>query len=341
MQSPSSSDSTPPSTPPSDNNMALNSSNNTNNSNNSNSNTSVSGKPQRKASRRASTAERRATHNAVERARREVLNGRFLDLAKILPNLSQVRRPSKSAIVNSSIAHFHATRRHRAMAARELRLLKTETDQLRMELNEWRSRAGIQRVEEPVRGEGFSMVLNQELEVIPVVNIGEDDEEGSVDDDYGIGEALPLIEEPSISVRPQPAPAPAPALNINTNGHGHMIYPPQQQHHQANYPPVRQPQYEPVVVSPTAMSLDNPALGMYDAGHINASPNFGLYNGGYRQRSGSMRSQGSASPPQYHLQKGYEQKLPVGYEPGWGGLAMNVNLGMGMNGMGMSMHGGF
>ncbi|KAI9065045.1 hypothetical protein FKP32DRAFT_1568647 [Trametes sanguinea] len=32
----------------------------------------------RKPSRRANTAERRATHNAVERARRETLNGRFL-----------------------------------------------------------------------------------------------------------------------------------------------------------------------------------------------------------------------------------------------------------------------
>jgi len=32
----------------------------------------------RKSSRRANTAERRATHNAVERHRRETLNGRFL-----------------------------------------------------------------------------------------------------------------------------------------------------------------------------------------------------------------------------------------------------------------------
>ena len=32
----------------------------------------------RKQSRRANTAERRATHNAVERQRRETLNGRFL-----------------------------------------------------------------------------------------------------------------------------------------------------------------------------------------------------------------------------------------------------------------------
>ncbi|KAH0588360.1 hypothetical protein H2248_004216 [Termitomyces sp. 'cryptogamus'] len=52
------------------------------------------------ASRRANTAKRRATHNAVECQRRETLNGRFL-----------IRRPSKSSIVNSSIAHIHASRR--------------------------------------------------------------------------------------------------------------------------------------------------------------------------------------------------------------------------------------
>ncbi|GBE81635.1 hypothetical protein SCP_0400060 [Sparassis crispa] len=66
-------------------------------------------------SQRANTAERRATHNAVERQRRETLNGRFLDLAALLPNLSQIRRPSKSSIVNSSIAHVHSSRRHRLL----------------------------------------------------------------------------------------------------------------------------------------------------------------------------------------------------------------------------------
>jgi hypothetical protein len=40
----------------------------------------------RKPSRRANTAERRATHNAVERQRRETLNGRFL-VRIILPTL--------------------------------------------------------------------------------------------------------------------------------------------------------------------------------------------------------------------------------------------------------------
>lgn len=40
--------------------------------------------PAKRSSRRANTAERRATHNAVERARRETLNGRFL-VSGLLP----------------------------------------------------------------------------------------------------------------------------------------------------------------------------------------------------------------------------------------------------------------
>ncbi|KXN84521.1 Transcription factor MYC2 [Leucoagaricus sp. SymC.cos] len=143
--------------------------------------TTANSQVKRKPSRRANTAERRATHNAVERQRRETLNGRFLDLAALLPNLSQIRRPSKSSIVNSSIAHIHASRRHRMLAARELRLLKHETDALRREINEWRDRAGIPRVEEPARGDAFSMVLSGELEIIAAVPGEEDNEE---DNDY-------------------------------------------------------------------------------------------------------------------------------------------------------------
>jgi len=140
----------------------------------------------RKPSRRANTAERRATHNAVERQRRETLNGRFLDLAALLSNLSQIRRPSKSAIVNSSIAHIHASRRHRQLAARELKQLKHESDALRRELNEWRGRAGHPRIDEPVRGDGFTMVLNGEVEVLTAVI--EDDEDGDGYDGYEDGD---------------------------------------------------------------------------------------------------------------------------------------------------------
>ncbi|KAJ7093961.1 hypothetical protein B0H15DRAFT_831448 [Mycena belliarum] len=135
-----------------------------------------------KPSRRANTAERRATHNAVERQRRETLNGRFLDLAALLPNLSQIRRPSKSSIVNSSIAHINASRRHRILAAQQLRLLKNETDALRHEVNEWRMRAGVPGVEEPRRADGFGVILSGELEFeAGDMMEGEEGEE----DDYG------------------------------------------------------------------------------------------------------------------------------------------------------------
>lgn len=173
----------------------------------------------RKPSRRANTAERRATHNAVERQRRETLNGRFLDLAALLPNLSQIRRPSKSAIVNSSIAHVHASRRHRFLASRELRALKQESDALRRELNEWRDRAGLPCVDEPVRGEGFSMVLNGEVEILTAV-IGEEDEEGQAYDGYDEGDdefagSMPTAMDDSEDVMPS-----APMVKNGMYAHG-------------------------------------------------------------------------------------------------------------------------
>lgn len=62
--------------------------------------------PKRRSRRAPNTAERRATHNAVERARRETLNGRFMDLAAALPSMSHVKRPSKSMIVNRCKFNF-------------------------------------------------------------------------------------------------------------------------------------------------------------------------------------------------------------------------------------------
>lgn len=50
-----------------------------------------------------SKAERRAEHNAIERARRESLNTKFQSLAQILPNLNNYRRPSKSQIVEKAL----------------------------------------------------------------------------------------------------------------------------------------------------------------------------------------------------------------------------------------------
>ncbi|KAG1309344.1 hypothetical protein G6F64_005391 [Rhizopus arrhizus] len=47
--------------------------------------------------------ERRAEHNAIERARRECLNTKFQSLAQALPNLINYRRPSKGQIVEKAL----------------------------------------------------------------------------------------------------------------------------------------------------------------------------------------------------------------------------------------------
>ncbi|KAI8808659.1 hypothetical protein BJ742DRAFT_276616 [Cladochytrium replicatum] len=52
------------------------------------------------------TPEKRATHNAIERARRESLNDRFHKLAMSIPSLRQIRKPSKSLIVQKSLEHI-------------------------------------------------------------------------------------------------------------------------------------------------------------------------------------------------------------------------------------------
>lgn len=54
-------------------------------------------------SRPLTKAERRAEHNAIERARRESLNTKFQCLAQALPNLMNYRRPSKSQIVEKAL----------------------------------------------------------------------------------------------------------------------------------------------------------------------------------------------------------------------------------------------
>ncbi|KAJ4493617.1 hypothetical protein C8J55DRAFT_555048 [Lentinula edodes] len=319
----------------------------------------------RKANRRASTAERRATHNAVERARRETLNGRFLDLAALLPNLSQLRRPSKSAIVNSSIAHVHAARRHRLLASRELRLLKLESDALRRELNEWRNRASIPRIDEPVRGEGFSVVLSGEPEIIPIPGGAglqeEGDEDGfgdEMDDDYMPMSTTSMHSDEEARVaallKSQPQGPFVPAIDTNV----HPMMRTSSMHSHPGVRPIVSPAGGPMIASPTAMSFENPVIGrMYESVPYHAGDaytgNYGPIQdkwgpvGGYgpgnvndqaylrslaqsrRSRSGSQSS-GSASPPSVY----YEQA-------GWNGNGMrnggNINGGMNMS---MGMHNG-
>ena len=68
------------------------------------------------------------------------------------------------------------------IAARELRAVNAEADSLRRELNEWRERSGIPRLEEPARSDGFNLVLSGEVEVVLPSN--QHDDEQNMDDDY-------------------------------------------------------------------------------------------------------------------------------------------------------------
>ncbi|KAJ7646123.1 hypothetical protein B0H17DRAFT_1103615 [Mycena rosella] len=141
-----------------------------------------------KAKDRSSTAARRASHNAVERQRRDKLNARILELASLLPNLAGVRRPSRIAITKSSIAHIHSSRRHRMLAAQQLRILHAENESLRLEVNQWRGRAGVPGSVEPRRGDAFMLVLTgAELDLDPV-DVGEDEE---YDEHYANGMPYP------------------------------------------------------------------------------------------------------------------------------------------------------
>lgn len=50
-------------------------------------------------------AQKRAEHNAIERARRESLNTKFQQLAHSLPNLQNDRRPSKGTIIERTLEY--------------------------------------------------------------------------------------------------------------------------------------------------------------------------------------------------------------------------------------------
>lgn len=80
------------------------------------------------------TAERRATHNAIERARRESLNGRFLELARALPTMGNVKRPSKSVIVNKSLEWISESQMREFHLIRENNYLRAQVNELRSQL---------------------------------------------------------------------------------------------------------------------------------------------------------------------------------------------------------------
>jgi len=96
------------------------------------------------AKKNTNSAERRANHNAVERARRECLNTKFQELAHALPSLAQVRRPSKSIIVQKSLDFIYTARQKDELHDKEVRSIRNENDLLREEINKLRERLGLE-----------------------------------------------------------------------------------------------------------------------------------------------------------------------------------------------------
>ncbi|CAG8485858.1 13663_t:CDS:2 [Ambispora gerdemannii] len=90
------------------------------------------------------SAERRANHNAVERARRECLNSKFQDLAHALPSLAQVRRPSKSIIVQKSLEFIILAQQKDELHEKDLREMRSENDSLREEIDRLRKQLGLE-----------------------------------------------------------------------------------------------------------------------------------------------------------------------------------------------------
>lgn len=91
-------------------------------------------------------AQRRATHNAIERARRESLNSQFQDLASAVPSLIQVRRPSKANIVEKSLEYIKSFKEHMNTRDQCIKELQMRNMALCEEINRLRKQMGAEPV---------------------------------------------------------------------------------------------------------------------------------------------------------------------------------------------------
>ncbi|PIA13129.1 hypothetical protein COEREDRAFT_11782 [Coemansia reversa NRRL 1564] len=96
----------------------------------------------------ADHAQRRATHNAIERARRESLNGQFQDLASAVPALIHVRRPSKATIVEKSLEYIRTFKEHLGNRDQYIKKLQLRNLSLHDEVNRLRNQLGLEPLAE-------------------------------------------------------------------------------------------------------------------------------------------------------------------------------------------------
>ncbi|KAJ4153063.1 hypothetical protein LMH87_009569 [Akanthomyces muscarius] len=71
-----------------------------------------------------------ARNLAIEKRRREQMNGNFLDLALLVPSLANAQRLTKVHIVNQAIEHLREQRDLCGAAAREMQELRAENERL-------------------------------------------------------------------------------------------------------------------------------------------------------------------------------------------------------------------
>lgn len=223
-----------------------------------------------------------------------------------------------------------------------------EADALRRELNEWRDRAGIPRVEEPQRGDGFGIVLSGELEVIvPAGTEGmeEEDEDGYNGAGYDDGASFdPYEQQQQQQQRASPV--------YQQQAQQQQMYHHSQQTARPTSIPMPPPMHasagHPMIASPTAMAFENPAMGMaaqpqYYAQQQVQTPQEKewmyqqMMRG--RERSGSMSSSGSVgngggSSPGMEWMGGASAMNVNGLSghAGHGGQGMAVGGGMGIGG---------
>jgi hypothetical protein len=135
------------------------------------------------------SAERRANHNATERARRENLNSRFQELAASIPSLCDARKPSKSQIVAKAIEYIRYCTRKADRRDAAIQELARESHELRQEIHRLRSMLGD--------GESQSQVP-----LMPPINVDEllhDDEDEM--HRLRLGFTLPVPVQPSSEAR--------------------------------------------------------------------------------------------------------------------------------------------
>ncbi|KAJ1821229.1 hypothetical protein GGH91_000956 [Coemansia sp. RSA 2671] len=134
-------------------------------------------------------AQRRAAHNAVERARRESLNGQFQDLASAVPTLVHIKRPSKATIVEKSLDYIRSFREH--LAGRDLYIRKLQVRNLALhdQVNHLRSQLGLEPISEsaepglPPTTSVPLLPVDATLSVKEETEEEDDDEEEKEDDD--------------------------------------------------------------------------------------------------------------------------------------------------------------